>query len=82
MWEDVEVPEAAPANGPGSKRKQDGANGGANGAKRRRAYDYFDAHIDQGHVRKTKANKAERMAERMQATASWFQKAKSGKRKG
>ena len=49
--------------------------GGAPAPKRQRGYDFWDAQIDKGHVRKTKGNREERMQERRATAAKYLAKA-------
>ena len=67
-------PPAPAANGKSAKR-QPGEKGGAPAPKRQRGYDFWDAQIDKGHVRKTKGNREERMQERRAAAAKYLSKA-------
>ena len=75
-WEDVALPSppAPAANGKSAKR-QPGEKGGAPAPKRQRGYDFWDAQIDKGHVRKTKGNREERMQERRATAAKYLAKA-------
>ena len=76
-WDDIAVvpSDGAPrAGGSGASGEGKRARTSDGSAKRQRAYDFWDAQIDKGHVRKTKANREARMEERRRMTASWLSK--------